>query len=87
MRQLLYSQPAELENIVTDGLASYGPALRVLGRVYVHRTGRLRENSRAQNPHLPVQRHARKMFGFKARTSAQRLLTIHASIYNAFDFQ
>ena len=49
LKQLLRSQAIEPERIVTDGLASYGSALRVLGREEIHRPRRLRENTRAEN--------------------------------------
>jgi putative transposase len=87
LKQLLRSQPAEPEIIVTDGPVSYSPALRAPGREGVHRPGRLRENDRAGKTHLPIRRRERTMLGFKSQSSAQQFLTTHAAIQNAFHFQ
>ncbi|WP_295218482.1 IS6 family transposase [uncultured Brevundimonas sp.] len=82
--RLLRNQPIEPEKITTDGLASYGAALRELGMTQVHRPGRLRENNRIENSHLPIRRRERQQHGFKSQTSGQRFLTTHAAIYNTF---
>ena len=48
LKRLLRNQPVEPEAIFTDGLASYGSALRELGLDGIHRPGRLRENNRGR---------------------------------------
>ena len=73
--RLLRNQPVEPEVITTDGLRSYGAALKELGLEDLHRPGRLRENNRAENSHPPIRRRERKMQLFKSQPSAQRFLT------------
>ena len=52
--------------------------------IFSFREGRLRDNNRAENSHLPIRRREREMQRFKCRESAQRFLTTHAAIYNTF---
>jgi transposase-like protein len=67
LKRLLRNQPVAPVSITTNGLSSYTAALRALGLLDLHRPGRLRENNRAENSHLPVRRRERKMQGFNSR--------------------
>ena len=86
-KRLLHNQPVEPQTITTDGLLSYGAALDRLDLSHIHRPGRLRENNRVENSHLPIRRRERQQQRFKSQASAQRFLTSHGAIYNTFNIQ
>ncbi len=83
MRKLLKKTGIAPSIMVTDKLGSYGAAKNKLRLGAVHEQG-LRKNNRCENSHLPVRRRERKMQRFKSPGSAQRFLSIHASVYNHF---
>ncbi len=86
LRKLLKRQGFAPKRITTDKLKSYPAAIRQEGLSAVHDQG-LRANNRAENSHLPVRRRERKQQRFKSPGSAQRFLSIHAAIQNAFYVQ
>jgi transposase-like protein len=87
LRKLLKNQGFVPEAIVTDGLRSYPAAMKVLGCQHRHKPGRLRDNNRAENSHLPVRRRERKMQRFKSQGQAQRFVSTHGAIYNNFNIE
>lgn len=87
LRKLLKNQGAAPEAIVTDGLPSYRAAMKVLGCAKLHTPGRLCDNNRIENSHLPVLRRERKMQRFKSQGQAQRFISTHSSIYNTFNVE
>jgi putative transposase len=86
LRKLLKKQGFAPKRITTDKLRSYGTAIRQERLSAVHDQG-LRANNRAENSHQPVRRRERKMQRFKSPGSAQRFLSIHAAVQNAFYVQ
>ena len=87
VRRLLKNQGCTPDEIVTDGLASYRAAMKILGCQHLHKPGRLRDNNRVENSHLPVRRRERKMQRFKSQGQAQRFVSTHSAIYNTFNIQ
>lgn len=75
------------ERIGTGGHHSYLTATKILRMGHLHHSGRLRENNRAENSHLPIRRRERKMQQFKSREPAQLFLASHAAAYNTFNLQ
>ena len=87
LRKLLKKQGIRLEKIVTDGLRSSNAAMRELGLLHRRLPGRLQENNRTENSHLPIRRRERKMQRFKSQGQAQRFVSTHSAIYNTFAIQ
>ena len=69
--------------IVTDGLRSYGAALKEIGAADRQETGR-HLNNRAENSHLPFRRRERAMNRFRRMKTLQKFASVHASVHNHF---
>src|SRR5271169_3084985 len=70
--------------IVTDGLRSYGAALKEIGAADRQETGRWL-NNRAENSHLPFRRRERAMSRFRRMKTLQKFSSVHASVHNHFN--
>ncbi len=77
-------QHGSTEVIVTDRLASYGAALKVLGAAGKREVGRY-ANNRAENSHLPFRRRERTMLRFRRMRSLQKFAALHGSVHNHFN--
>ena len=69
--------------ITTDGLRSYGAAMRELGCEEKREVGRW-ANNRAENSHQPFRRRERAMLRFRRMKTLQTFASVHASFHNHF---
>ncbi|KAA9008762.1 IS6 family transposase [Histidinibacterium aquaticum] len=69
------------DEIVTDGLRSYGAAMKEL-KANGHRAEGRWTSNRAANSHLPFRRRERAMLGFRRMRSPQKFASVHASAFN-----
>ncbi|MDA5095761.1 IS6 family transposase [Aliiroseovarius sp. KMU-50] len=72
------------ELVVADRLRSYGAAMREIGNAEKQTTGRYL-NNRIENSHLPFRRLERAMSRFRRMRSLQKLVAVHASVFNHFN--
>ena len=84
MRKLIRKYRMIPAKMVTDKLPSYAAARAELPVTIAHEKG-MRRNNRAESSHVPVRRRERKMQQFRSAGSAQRFLSMHASVYNTFN--
>ena len=74
------------ERITTDGLRSYGAAMRELGNSERQEIGR-HANNRAENSHLPLRRRERAMLRFRKMKTLQKFASVHANVHNHFNHE
>ena len=72
------------EAITTDGLRSYGAAMKELGNAEKREVGRW-ANNRAENSHQPFRRRERAMLRFRRMKTLQAFASVHASFHNHFN--
>ena len=70
--------------ITTDGLRSYGAAMRELGNGEKREVDRW-ANNRAENSHQPFRRRERAMLRFRRMKTLQAFASVHASFHNHFN--
>ncbi len=72
------------KTITTDGLRSYGAAMRELGIADRQEIGRY-ANNRAENSHQPFRRRERAMLRFRRMKTLQKFSSVHAAFHNHFN--
>ena len=70
--------------IVTDGLRSYGAALKTIGGTERQEVGRWL-NNRAENSHQPFRRRERAMLRFRRMKTLQKFSSVHGTVHNHFN--
>ena len=70
--------------ITTDGLRSYGAAMKELGIADRQEIGRY-ANNRAENSHQPFRRRERAMLRFRQMKTLQKFSSVHAAFHNHFN--
>jgi putative transposase len=81
LRRLLKKQGVAPKRIITDKLASYGPAKREVMPGVDHWSHK-GLNNRAENSHVPLRK--RVMHGFRSPGGLQRFTTIFSAVRNIF---
>ena len=69
--------------IVTDGLRSYGAAMKEIGNADLQEVGRW-ANNRVENSHLPFRRRERAMLRFRRVKTLQKFAPVHARVHDHF---
>ena len=72
--------------ITTDGLRSYGAAMRELGNEEMREVGRW-ANNRVENSHLSFRRRERAMLRFRQMKTLQKFASVHANVHNHFNLE
>ena len=70
--------------ITTDGLRSYGAAMKELGNVEKREVGRW-ANNRVENSHQPFRRRERAMLRFRQMKTLQQFASLHGTFHNHFN--
>ena len=79
IRKLLKTQALAPRTLVTDRWRAYAAAFRDLGLTAWHHQAKWK-NNRIESAHVPVRRREQKMQRFRSPGSAQRFLSVHATI-------
>ena len=80
----LMKRHGRAEELVTDGLKSYGAAFKEIGAGERQVTG-CWENNRVENSHQPFRRRERAMLRFRRMHSLQKFVAVHGSVHNLFN--
>ncbi len=78
------NRPGKARSIVTDGLRSYGVAMKDIGNLERKETG-LWRNNRVEKTHPPFRRRERAMNRFRRMKTLQRFASVHAQVHNYFN--